>query len=120
VRYKIAPLVAPAKRPVRVSIPKEGLAMTRQSKDEIARGSDPPASEVLKVARKASGTVEIDVRAGYERSVREATENAMRCYRDASKARAAGDEFEAYGLVEIAEQSLDVARDVLGRLEGLA
>ena len=93
--------------------------MTRQSKDESVRGSEPPASEVLKVARKASGTVEIDVRAGYERTVREATENAMRCYRDASKARAAGDEIEAYALVEVAEQSLDLVRDVLCRLEGL-
>lgn len=94
--------------------------MTRQKEDETARGSEPPTSEIMKVARKPSGTVEIDVRAGFERGVREATENAMKCYREAAKARAAGDEQEAYGLCEIAEQSLDTARDLLGRLEGLS
>jgi hypothetical protein len=94
--------------------------MTRsEDESDIARGSQPPTSEVLKVARKVSGLHEIDVRAGFERSVREATENAMKCYRDAAKARAAGDEREACGLVEIAEQSLDLARDLLCRLEGL-
>ena len=81
--------------------------------------SDEPTSEILPVARKISGTHEIDVRAGFERGVREATENAMKCYREASKARASGDELEAYGLVEIAEQSLDLARELLCRLEGL-
>ena len=52
-------------------------------------------------------------------AVRDATENALKCYREASKARAAGDELEALGLCEIAEQSLDLARDVLCRIEGL-
>lgn len=70
-------------------------------------------------ARNGSGFFEIDLREGFERGVREAVENAMRCYRDAAKARAAGDELEAHSLVEVAEQSLDVARDLLRRLEGL-
>ncbi|RYZ01644.1 MAG: hypothetical protein EOO73_34745 [Myxococcales bacterium] len=68
---------------------------------------------------KPSGFFEIDVRAGFERGVRDATENAMKCYREAAKARAAGDELEALGLCELAEQSLDLARDLLCRLEGL-
>ncbi len=94
--------------------------MTRQSEeDEAERGTEPPTSEVMKVARKPSGFTEIDIRAGFERSVREATENAMKCYREASKARAVGDEREALGLCEIAEQSLDVARELLCRLESL-
>jgi hypothetical protein len=93
--------------------------MRSEDESEIDRGSEPPASEVMRVARKPSGAYEIDVRAGFERGVRDATENAMKCYREAAKARAAGDELEAYGLVEIAEQSLDVARDLLVRLEGL-
>lgn len=87
--------------------------------DDHAR-SDSPASEIMKVARKASGSYEIDVRAGFERGVREAVENAMKCYRDASKARADGNEAEAHGLVELAEQSLDLAHDLLCRIEGLA
>jgi hypothetical protein len=40
-------------------------------------------------------------------------------YREAAKARAAGNELEALGLCELAEQSLDVARDVLCRIESL-
>lgn len=92
--------------------------MSRTEEDE-ARGTEPPASEVMKVARKTSGSYEIDVRAGFERSVREAVENAMKCYREASKVRAAGDEAEALGLGEIAEQSLDLARDLLCRIESL-
>jgi hypothetical protein len=87
--------------------------------EKLARGTEPPTSEVMPVARKISGFTEIDIRAGFERGVREATENAMKCYREAAKARAAGDEQESHGLVEIAEQSLDLARDLLGRLEGL-
>jgi hypothetical protein len=70
-------------------------------------------------ARRDSGFVEIDVRAGFERTVRDATENALTCYREASAARAKGDELEALELCEMAEQSLDLARDVLCRLEGL-
>lgn len=96
--------------------------MTRQIEDECAevlRGAETPASGVMRVARKASGSYEIDVRAGFERAVREATENAMKCYKDAAVARAAGDESEAHGLCEIAEQSLDLTRDLLCRLEGL-
>lgn len=93
--------------------------MRSEEEEDFIRGSEPPASEVVKAARKPSGMVEIDVRAGFERSVREATENAMRCYRDAAKARAAGDEREAHALVEVAERSLDLARDLLCRLEGL-
>jgi hypothetical protein len=69
-------------------------------------------------SRPSSGFFEIDARAGFERAVREATENAMRCYREASKARASGDEIEALALCEVAEQSLDLARDLLCRLEG--
>jgi hypothetical protein len=88
--------------------------------EEAGRGTTPPTSQVLKVARKISGTIEIDVRAGFERGVREATENALTCYRNASKARAAGNEGEALGLCEIAEQSLDLARELLCRIEGLA
>ena len=88
--------------------------------EKIARGIEPPTSEVVKAARKISGTLEIDVRAGFEQGVRDATENALKCYRDAAKARAAGDALEAYGLCEIAERSLDTARDLLVRLEGLA
>jgi hypothetical protein len=80
----------------------------------------PPADAAPShAARPRSGFFEIDVRAGFERSVRDATENALKCYRDASEARAAGDELEALGLCEIAEQSLDLARDVLCRLESL-
>ncbi len=93
--------------------------MTRRTEEDEERGTEPPTSEVLKVARKASGTLEIDVRAGYERGVREATENAMKCYREASKARAAGDALEAHWLGEIAEQSLDLVRDLLCRIESL-
>jgi hypothetical protein len=93
--------------------------MTRQEEDDQAEQSSEPTSSVMRVARKSSGSFEIDVRAGFERGVREATENAMKCYREASRARAAGDTREAYSLVEIAEQSLDVARDLLCRLEGL-
>ncbi len=96
--------------------------MTRQIEEEaekLTRGTEPPTSEVMPIARKPSGFTEIDVRAGFERGVREATENAMKCYREASKARAAGDEHEARALCEIAEQSLDVARDLLCRIEGL-
>lgn len=95
--------------------------MTRQEEEseQLERGTEPPTSEVMRVARKASGSYEIDVRAGFERGVREATENAMKCYREAAKARAAGEEREAYGLGEIAEQSLDLARELLCRLEGL-
>jgi hypothetical protein len=74
----------------------------------------------MPIARKISGSYEIDVRAGFERAVREATENAMRCYRDAAKLRAAGEEHEAYAICEVAEQSLDLARGLLVRLEGLA
>jgi hypothetical protein len=70
-------------------------------------------------ARPRSGFFEIDVRTGFERGVREAVENAMRCYRDAAMAREAGDEAEAHTLCEVAEQSLDVARDLLCRLESL-
>jgi hypothetical protein len=95
------------------------MMRSEDESEELARGTEPPASEVMRVARKPSGAYEIDVRAGFERGVRDATENAMKCYREAAKARAAGDELEAYGLVEIAEQSLDVARDLLVRLEGL-
>jgi hypothetical protein len=90
-----------------------------RSEENDVRGTEPPTSEVMPVARKPSGSYEIDVRAGFERGVREATENAMKCYREAAKARAAGDEHEAYGLVEIAERSLDLARELLGKLEGL-
>lgn len=92
--------------------------MRNEERDSADQGSE-PTSETLPVARKVSGMVEIDVRAGFERCVREATENAMKCYREASKLRAVGDEREAYALCEIAEQSLDVARDLLCRLEGL-
>jgi hypothetical protein len=95
------------------------MMRSEDESEKAARGSEPPTSEVVKVARKISGSFEIDIRAGFERGVREATENAMKCYREASKARAAGDELEAYGLVEIAEQSLDLARDLLCRIEGL-
>lgn len=70
-------------------------------------------------ARTRSGFFEIDVRAGFERSVREATENALVCYREASKARASGDELGALALCELAEQSLDLARDLVCRIEGL-
>lgn len=90
-----------------------------RSEENDVRGTEPPTSEVMPVARKPSGSYEIDVRAGFERSVREATENAMKCYREASKARAAGDAAEGYALCEVAEQSLDLARDLLRRLEGL-
>jgi hypothetical protein len=45
--------------------------------------------------RSRSGLFEIDVRTGFERAVRDATENALTCYREAAKARAAGDELEA-------------------------
>lgn len=95
------------------------MRQTEEEDEELVRGGEPPASEIMKVARKASGAYEIDVRAGFERGVREATENALKCYREASKARAVGDEAEARGLCEIAEQSLDVARDLLCRIEGL-
>ena len=93
--------------------------MHEDQSDDASFGSDEPASEVMRVARKPSGFHEIDVRAGFERGVRDATENAMKCYREAAKMRAAGDEREAYELVEVAEQSLDLARDLLCRLEGL-
>lgn len=43
----------------------------------------------------------------------------MKCYREAAKARAAGDEREAYAPVELAERSLDVARDTLCRIESV-
>jgi len=73
----------------------------------------------MRVARKPSGAYEIDVRAGFERGVREAVENAMRCYREASKAQDAGNTHEAQALCELAEQSLDLARELLCRIEGL-
>lgn len=95
------------------------MMRSEDESERAARGTEPPTSEVMPIARKVSGSYEIDVRAGFERAVREAVENAMKCYREASKARAAGDELEAYGLIEIAEQSLDLARDLLCRIEGL-
>ncbi|MES1187996.1 MAG: hypothetical protein ABUL60_29530 [Myxococcales bacterium] len=78
-----------------------------------------PADSNAHPPRKISGFFEIDVRAGFERAVRDATENALKCYREAAKARAAGDELEALGLCELAEQSLDLARATLCRIESL-
>lgn len=81
----------------------------------------PPADDNAQPSppHKPSGFFEIDVREGFERVVRNSTENALTCYREAAKARAAGDEREAYALIELAEQSLDVVRDTLCRIEGL-
>lgn len=92
--------------------------MTIPEQDD-KRGSAPPASEVMRVARKISGTLEIDARAGFEHVVRECTENALTCYRAAHDARDVGDEAEALRLCEVAEQSLDLARESLCRIEGL-
>ncbi len=94
--------------------------MTRsEDESDETRWSADPASEVMRVARKPSGLHEIDVRAGFERGVREATENAMKCYREASKAQDAGNVREAQALCELAELSIDLARDLLCRIEGL-
>lgn len=76
-------------------------------------------TNATRARNEGSGLFEVDLREGFERVVRNSTENAMKCYREAAKARAAGDELEALGLCEIAEQSLDTARDVLCRIESL-
>ncbi len=96
--------------------------MVRSEEDEaerVVRGTEPPASEVMRVARKPSGTFEIDVRAGFERVVRSSVENAMKCYRDAAKARAEGNAAEAHALCHVAELSLDLVHETLAKLEGL-
>lgn len=79
----------------------------------------PVLANAARALRHGSGFFEIDVREGFERVVRDATENALKCYRDAAKARATGDELEALGLCELAEQSLDLMRDTLCKIESL-
>lgn len=81
--------------------------------------TSPTTANAHRALRQGSGLFSIDVREGFEHAARGAFENALTCYRDAAKARAAGDEREAHGLIEIAEQSLDLARDMLCQLEGL-
>jgi hypothetical protein len=76
-------------------------------------------TNTTRARNEGSGLFEIDLREGFERVVRNSTENALTCYREAAKARAAGDEREALGLCELAEQSLDVARDTLCRIESM-
>src|SRR4051812_11903927 len=85
---------------------------------EEERGEE-RGSETVRVVRKASGTIEIDVRAGFERAARAGLDSALACYASASAARAQGDEIEALRLSEIADQSVDLIHDVLCRIEGL-
>jgi hypothetical protein len=84
-----------------------------------ASADDTATTNATRARNEGSGLFEIDVREGFERIVRNSTENALTCYREAAKARAAGDELEALGLCELAEQSLDLASDLLCRIEGL-
>ena len=90
-----------------------------REKIEGDSGPQDPASSTMKVARKASGTIEIDVRAGFEGVTRSCLENVLTCYREASAARALGDETEANALIELAEQALDLAHATLCKIESL-
>ncbi len=79
----------------------------------------PVNANASRALRQGSGLFEIDVRDGFERTVRVCVENALTCYREAAEARAVGGETEAWHLIEIAEQSLGLARHTLCQIEGL-
>lgn len=95
------------------------MATTAHTTTHADDSAQPPTANAARALRQGSGFFEIDVRDGFERTVREAVENALTRYRGASKARAGGDELEALGLCELAEQALDLVRELLCRIEGL-
>jgi len=78
-----------------------------------------PQSSVQPVARKVSGTETLSPRAQLERLVMQCTQAGLDAYRDAAKARAAGDDVGAGLLRDCASRALDTVREAAEGLEGL-
>jgi hypothetical protein len=78
-----------------------------------------PQSATLPVARKVSNTELLTPRTQLERLIVSCTEAGLQAYRDAARARDAGDDFGAGLLRDAARRALDAARDAAEGLEGL-
>jgi hypothetical protein len=90
----------------------------------FVQGEKPPTSEdpestVIRVARKSSGTFAPAPRERLERVALSLFEHTLQAYRDASSARAAGDELGADALRDCGNHGQDMLVSALDVLAGL-
>ena len=82
--------------------------------------SQAPASAVVPVARRASGTTAITPRARLERVALSLFEHTLQAYSDSATARASGDEPGAEALREAGNRGQELCVSVLDEIAGLA